>query len=86
MTALNKVDRLAHRDGAPVTGLDDLAGLDLTSPLDAPDAVLISAARGWGLDSLRSRLERRLAEHAPAAPAPARDAWPARRVESSIGV
>ncbi len=64
LTVLNKVDALARADGRPVLGLADLA--DLTAELDAEaeNVMLVSAARGWGLDELRERIAELLADPA----------------------
>ncbi len=52
VTALNKVDLLVKSDGTAVAGIDELAEYDLSLAEHRPDAVLISAERGWGLDGL----------------------------------
>ena len=57
LTVLNKVDALARADGAPVRGLADLADLSAALGADEGDALLVSAARGWGLGELRERIE-----------------------------
>jgi len=68
LTLLNKVDCLCARDGSPVGGLDDLAEYELSLSIHRPDAYLISALRGWGLDDLLARIEEALFEKAgPAA-------------------
>jgi GTP-binding protein HflX len=59
LTAINKVDALLPADAAQPPPLTEL-GLP-----EAPDTVLISAARGWGLDALRARIERALAAALP---------------------
>jgi GTPase len=65
LTVLNKVDRLTRDDGAPVASLDDVLAAtgDNTSEDEAKaaeanreDVVLVSAERGWGLDTLRTRI------------------------------
>jgi GTP-binding protein HflX len=66
ITALNKVDLLVP-NGA---GLGDLADYDFELAKHRPDAVLISAERGWGLDELRARIDEaldRARERAPVA-------------------
>jgi len=62
LTAFNKVDKLARPDGTPVRDLEELEEFDLSLAAHRPDAVLISAERGWGLDELRQRLDEALAE------------------------
>jgi GTP-binding protein HflX len=57
VTALNKVDRLIGRNGAPISDLDDLADYDLGLAAHRPDAALISAERCWGLDELLQRID-----------------------------
>jgi GTPase len=53
---LNKVDRLAAPDGRPVSGLEELSDLQRSLEREQPNALLISAVRGWGLSELRARL------------------------------
>jgi GTPase len=53
---LNKVDLLETPDGRPIAGLEELRDLDQTLRQEHANALLISAARGWGLDALRARL------------------------------
>ncbi len=60
LTALNKVDRLLSPDGTPIRGLEELEDFDLSLAEHRPDAILISAACGWGLDELKERLARAL--------------------------
>ncbi len=62
LTLLNKVDCLCGRDGSPVGGLDDLAEYELSLSIHRPDAYLISALRGWGLDDVLARIEEALFE------------------------
>lgn len=62
LTAFNKVDKLARPDGTPVRDLGELEEFDLSLAAHRPDAVLISAERGWGLDELRRRLDEALAD------------------------
>jgi len=62
VTALNKIDRLAAGLG-PHAGLDEILAREpaLQELLRAyPNAVPISAARGWGLDALLATVERLL--------------------------
>jgi GTP-binding protein HflX len=60
LTVLNKADALAAEDGAPARGLDDLADLAEELRSEQAEALLISAARCWGLADLRARIEDRL--------------------------
>ena len=53
--ALNKVDLLA-RDGSPISGIEELEEYDASLAAQRPEAVLISAERGWGLDELLTRI------------------------------
>jgi GTP-binding protein HflX len=57
VTALNKVDLLAHRDGGAISGLEELREQRALLSSEQPDALLISAQSGWGLDELRQRIE-----------------------------
>ncbi len=57
VTALNKVDLLSRRDGEPIGGLAELREQRTRLSYEQPDAVLISAQNGWGLDELRQRIE-----------------------------
>ncbi len=66
ITALNKVDLLARRDGEPVRGLGDLEDVELSLSFHRPDACLVSALDGWGLGELLSRIERALVAAAAA--------------------
>ena len=61
LVALNKVDLLAQGNGATLD--DALAGAAAAPLLEpwGPEAIPVSAARGWGLDELRRRIERALA-------------------------
>lgn len=62
LTVLNKVDRLVREDGEPVRGLDDLDDLRRELAEEGDGAVMISAAKGWGLDQLRARIAELLRE------------------------
>ena len=57
LTLLNKVDRLSRRDGSPLRGLEDLVEYELSLSVHRPDACLISALLGWGLDDVLARIE-----------------------------
>jgi GTP-binding protein HflX len=70
VTALNKVDQLSTPDGRPIAGLEELAHLEPSLTQHRPDAVLISAARGWGLDELLRRIGEELARAAAERPKP----------------
>lgn len=61
VTALNKLDLLARPDGGQITGLDELRGVQ-RSLTARSEVVLVSAARGWGLDTLLARIDAALAE------------------------
>ncbi len=66
LTVLNKADLLAHGNGA---SLDEVLEDETVRPLLEPwgaDALVISAAEGWGMEELRPRLEAALAEAASA--------------------
>jgi GTP-binding protein HflX len=60
LTLLNKVDLLARPDGTPVRGLADLEDLAAGPTGAQPDALLMSAERGWGLTELRERVAQAL--------------------------
>jgi GTP-binding protein HflX len=62
LTVLNKVDCLTRRDGSPLRGLSDLAEYELSLSVHRPDAYLISALRGWGLEEVITRIEELLFE------------------------
>ncbi len=61
ITVLNKVDLLAHKDGHPIEGLEELRGFEPSLHYWRPEAVLVSALKGWGLDELLWHIERALA-------------------------
>ncbi len=75
VVALNKIDRLVDHEGRPVEGPDALG--DLAADLRArfPEAVLISAERGWGLDALAERIEETLALAASRGSVATRERW-----------
>ncbi len=56
VTALNKVDLLARHDGEAIRGLEELREQSALLSYNRPDALLISAQNGWGLDELRQRI------------------------------
>ncbi|MFQ5880780.1 MAG: GTPase HflX [Dehalococcoidia bacterium] len=57
LTVLNKVDRLTHSDGQPIGELGELREFQPSLQYWRPDAVLASAAKGWGLAELLERIE-----------------------------
>lgn len=57
VVALNKVDLLGERDGAAMVDLQKLADEDVGLAVARPEAVLISAEKGWGVDELLGRVE-----------------------------
>jgi GTP-binding protein HflX len=79
ISVLNKVDALTRRDGSPVEGLEELRQHTLS--YDRPDALLISAEKGWGLEEFLARIETVLEEGAASLSTPpsrwARQARPA---------
>jgi len=60
LLALNKVDALADEDGAAVEDYDHAKAIILGAGAPPRNVVLISAARRWGLDTLRRRVEEAL--------------------------
>ncbi|HEY8489937.1 MAG TPA: GTPase HflX [Dehalococcoidia bacterium] len=56
ITLFNKVDALERPDGRPVEGLEELAEVARSVRFARPDALLVSAARRWGLQELRERI------------------------------
>jgi GTP-binding protein HflX len=60
ITALNKVDLLIEDAGEQTPDLDSLAEFDLSLAEHRPDAVLVSAQEGWGLDQLLERIDEEL--------------------------
>ena len=66
VTALNKVDLLEERDGGSIGTIEDLEEYELSLAEHRPEAVLISAERGWSLDELLARIDEAL--HLAAAP------------------
>ncbi|MPZ22637.1 MAG: GTPase HflX [Dehalococcoidia bacterium] len=53
ITVLNKVDRFQRSDGAGVNGLEDIDELRDLAGMEGRRICFVSAARGWGLDTLR---------------------------------
>jgi GTP-binding protein HflX len=62
LTVLNKIDLLVDGNGTSLgEALEDEAMRNVLEPW-GPDAVVVSAAKGWGLEELRGRAEAILAE------------------------
>ncbi|MCL6644865.1 MAG: GTPase HflX, partial [Dehalococcoidia bacterium] len=57
LIALNKVDLLRHQDGRPVADFDEARAIILGAGAPPRNVAIISAARRWGLDLLRERIE-----------------------------
>ena len=66
LTAFNKLDRLVPADAASCGIAPTLPTLSAEIAAARPDAILISAAQGWGLDQLRDRIASTLATAPPA--------------------
>ena len=81
LTAFNKLDRLVPAEAASCGIAPTLPTLSAEIAAARPDAILISATKGWGLDQLRGRIASALAggaeRAAPAAPATFATAPPA---------
>jgi len=77
VTALNKVDLLTMLDGTSIASIEELTEYDLSLAEHRPEAVLVSAERGWGLEELLARIPTALDRAADAKPATSasRDAW-----------
>ncbi len=60
LTAFNKVDLLVARDGGSIANIEELGEYELSLAAHRPDAVLISAERGWALDELLARISESL--------------------------
>jgi GTP-binding protein HflX len=73
ITVLNKVDLLS-RDGRPIEGLEELREHSRSLAYNRPDAILISAEKGWGLEELLDRIGTVLDEGIEALAAP-RSRW-----------
>ncbi len=61
VTVLNKVDLLRRQDGRPIEGLEGFREFEPSLRSWRPDAVLASAAKGWGLREVLERVEEALA-------------------------
>lgn len=57
LIALNKVDLLRHEDGRPVADFDEARAIILGAGAPPRNVAIISAAKRWGLDILRQRIE-----------------------------
>jgi GTP-binding protein HflX len=60
LIALNKVDLLRHDDGRPVADFDEARAIILGAGAPPRNVAIISAAKRWGLDILRQRIEESL--------------------------
>ena len=60
VTAFNKVDLLVESEDGLVREPEDLGTFDLSLATHRPDAVLVSAQEGWGLDQLLRRIDEEL--------------------------
>jgi len=61
LVVLNKVDLLRNEDGSRVADFDDARARLLGAGAPPANVVLVSAEKRWGLDLLRTRIERALA-------------------------
>jgi GTP-binding protein HflX len=57
LLALNKVDLLRHEDGRPVADYDEARAIILGAGAPPRNVAIISAAKRWGLDLVRERIE-----------------------------
>jgi GTP-binding protein HflX len=57
ITVLNKADLICGPDGVPIEGLEDLGEARVSLRYWRPDALLVSAVKGWGLTDLLGRIE-----------------------------
>jgi len=57
LLALNKVDLLRHQDGRHVADYDEARAIILGAGAPPRNVAIISAAKRWGLDLLRERIE-----------------------------
>ena len=74
VTALNKVDMLVESEDGLVREPEDLGAFDLSLATHRPDAVLVSAQEGWGLDQLLRRIDEELGRISASRQATARPA------------
>lgn len=56
ITVLNKIDALSGKDGRPIAGLESLRDFEPSLRHWRPDAVLVSALKGWGVAQLLERV------------------------------
>ena len=61
LTVLNKVDLLRQKDGGPIAGVEGLQEFQASLRRWRPDALLVSAVKGWGREELLRRIEASLA-------------------------
>jgi GTP-binding protein HflX len=57
ITVLNKADAIRGPDGRPIEGLEGLGEAQASLRYWRPDALLVSALKGWGLTDLLRRIE-----------------------------
>ena len=57
ITVLNKADLICGPDGLPIEGLEGLGEARASLRYWRPDALLVSAVKGWGLTDLLGRIE-----------------------------
>jgi GTP-binding protein HflX len=57
ITVLNKADAICGPDGRPIEGLEGLGEAQASLRYWRPDALLVSALKGWGLADLLGRIE-----------------------------
>ena len=57
ITVLNKADLICGPDGSPIEGLEALGEARASLRYWRPDALLVSAIKGWGLTDLLGRIE-----------------------------
>ena len=77
ITALNKIDLLVEQGNGSLASMEELAEYELSLAEHRPDAVLVSAERGFGLDELLTRVREvlRRAERVRPSATPQRDSW-----------
>ena len=61
ITAFNKADLICGPDGLPIEGLESVPEARVALRYWRPDALLVSAVKGWGLAELLGRIEAALA-------------------------
>ena len=77
ITALNKIDLLVEQGNGSLASMEELAEYEISLAEHRPDAVLVSAERGFGLDELLTRVREALrrAERVRPSATPQRDSW-----------